>query len=396
MEQIKVLTGILKSEVKRRGVVEAELAEIQTKYTDRRRTQIINLKKGKAVSEIPVLKDVIPHEKVWITVSNDNKISKFHEANAPRQGGKDAPKIILSAESGQTLYLANQAGKCAAINIQPLPFVEGDGAGISISKVSSFSETDTVIVAFCIAKGKRKDEDVSILTMTRQGLVKRSKISELPGASADLFTLVKLNEDDEFLDAKLLTGEPELLVITELGMGIRFDSQEVRCMGLVAAGVNALKLSKGDKVSAVIPLIGKGELLAVADNGTGWRVDEEAFPKQARYGSGVIAFKMTPNTRIVGVGYGKKNYQVSLHLKKAAAKIVRIDEIPAGKRATAGKKLLEVKSGDGILAVVNSQEFYSSDDAKPPIKLNAKPPKKTKAKQPVKPTVKRKVTVKKQ
>jgi len=365
VEQIKLLTGILKSEVKRRGVVEAELAGIQAKYSDRRRTQILNLKKGKVVSEIHVLKDVIPAEKVWITISNDNMICKFHEANSPRLGGKDAPKIVISAESGQTLYIVNQAGKCAAINIQPLPFVEGDEVGIALSKVTPLSESDKAVTAFSITTGKGLNEDASILTITQQGLVKRSKVSDLPGASADLFTLVKLNDTDGFLDAKFITGDPELLVITEQGMGIRFESQDVRTMGLVAAGVNAMKLSKDDNVAAVIPLVGKGELLAVADNGIAWRLEENAFPIQGRYGSGVIAFKMVPKTRIVGVGYGKKNYQVSIHLKKAAAKVVRIDEIPAGKRATAGKKLIDLKTNDGVIDIVGIQGYIESEQDKP-------------------------------
>ncbi len=357
VEQIKVLQTLLKSEVKRRGVIEEELKEIKTKYADRRRTQIVKLNKGKIASDNPVLKDVIPTEKNWISISRNNLISKLRETNAPRMGGKDAPKLLLAANSGQTLYLVNQEGKCAAINIHALPFAEDDDAGVSLAKVSAFSKEDNIKAGFCLTSTKRHPENVTVLTVTRQGLIKRSLVNDLPGPSADLFTLVKVNDGDEFLDAKIITGDPELMVFSDAGMGIRFDSQDVRTMGLVAAGVNAMKLSQGDKVVAIIPLAGKGELLAVANDGTGWRVEEGAFPKQGRYGAGVIGFKMPDKSLIAGFGYGKKNNQLSVQFEKSAAKVVRIDAIPAGKRAAAGKKLLEVKPKDTITGVVSSQDF---------------------------------------
>ncbi len=373
-EQIKGLQGILKSELKRIKVVEEELVEIKTKYADRRRTQIVKLKKGKAVTEIPVLKDVMPTEKVWLTISKDNQVRKFRESNVPRMGGKEAPKILVSANSSQTLYLANSEGKCAAINIQAIPFSEDAETSIPLMKVSAFSEKDSIISAFCLTHSKRYSENATILTITKQGLIKRSLVSDLPGPSADLFILVKVNEGDEQLDARVIIGEPELMVITESGMGIRFESQEVRTMGFIAAGVNALKLAGGDKVVSIHPLTGKGELLAVASDGSGWRVEESSFPKQARYGAGVIGFKMNPKAHIVGVGYGKKNHQISIHMEISAAKVIRIDEIPAGKRASAGKKLIEVKPKDNLTAVVASRDFSEVDESlrQPPAKRTPK------------------------
>jgi len=362
---VKTLTMILKSEVKQRAVVDAELLDVQQKYRDQRRTQIVQLKKGKAVSEIPVLKDVIPNEKQWIAVSSENRIGKYRDANCPRLGGKDAPKIVISVDSGQTLYLVNQQGKCAAINIQSIPFVEGESQGLALEKVSPFSQEDEVSTGFSLSNNQRKREDLSIVTLTRQGMLKRSKVSELPGASADVFTLVKVNSGDEFLDTRIISGDPELLLFTENGMAIRFSTTEVRPMGLVSAGVNAIKLGKEDKTAAFIDLIGKGEILIIANNGFSWRLDEQAFPTQGRYGSGVIVAKLTTGSKIIGIGYGKKNFQLSLHLKKMAAKMVRIDEIPAGKRASAGKKIIEVKPNDEIIGVVFFRDFQEASQPKP-------------------------------
>jgi DNA gyrase subunit A len=203
-------------------------------------------------------------------------------------------------------------------------------------------------------------------------MLKRSRVLELPGASAEIFTLVKVNAKDEFLDARIISGDPELLLFTEKGMAIRFSAEEVRHMGLVTAGVNAIKLGKGDKAAAFVELIGKGELLVIADNGFAWRLDECAFPAQGRYGSGVIVAKLSADSKITGIGYGKKNYQLALHLKRMAAKLVRIDEIPAGKRASAGKKVLDVKLNDEIIRVVSIRDFQEASQPKPLAKKKKK------------------------
>ncbi len=278
LDLVKTLQGLLKSEAKRRVVVENELRDIRAKYADRRKTQILKLKQGKALVDLAVLKDVTPIEKVWITLSKDNRVMKYREANAPRTGGKDAPKIILLADSHQTLYLVNANGKCAAINPHSIMFSDEAPAGNHLSKVSAFREDEKINAAFCVSASMRKNKELTILTITTQGLIKQSLVSELPGPSAEPFTLVKVNDGDEFLTSAFLWGEPEVFVLTRNGMGIRFSCQEVRTMGLIAAGVNAVKLSSGDRVIGMTLLDGKGELLLVAKDGSGWRLEEDSFP----------------------------------------------------------------------------------------------------------------------
>ena len=365
LELVKTLQGLLKSEAKRRIVVENELTEIRVKYADRRKTQIVRLKQGKALVDLVVLKDVTPIEKVWLTISKDNRVTKYRESNVPKTGGKDAPIIILDADSHQTLYLVNSTGKCAAINIHSILFSDEAPKGSELSKVSAFRKDEKIITAFCVSSSMRKNDELTIVTITTQGLIKQSLVSELPGPTAELFTLVKVNDDDEFLTCSFLWGEAEIFVITQKGMGIRFSSQEVRTMGLIAAGVNALKLANGDQVAGMTLLKGKGELLLVANDGSGWRLEEDAFPTQGRYGAGVIAAKLSASSKIVGLAYGKKNYQLNLHMHKAVAKTIRIDQIPAGKRATSGKKVIEVKSGDSIAAVVTCQDYLESNIVQP-------------------------------
>jgi DNA gyrase/topoisomerase IV subunit A len=142
-------------------------------------------------------------------------------------------------------------------------------------------------------------------------------------------------------------------------------------MGLMAAGVNAIKLGEKDEVIGFVGLKGKGEIAFITSNGDGWRITEEEFPVQKRYGQGVTIGKLRPGSELVGIVYGKKNLQFSAFFKMAAAKSIRIDAIPSGKRASAAKKYYEVKQNDvitGITSPIDSVELPSAEPKKLPKK----------------------------
>jgi DNA gyrase subunit A len=374
LDLVKELQILLKSDAKRREVIQAELKAMRDKYADKRKTQIVRLKEGKIASDLLTVKDVTPTEIVWIKVSEGKKVAKSIESNPPRLGGKDAPSIVLRADSHQTLYLVNSNGKCAAVALQTLSMDDANEEGAEISKITPFREDDRIVGAFCLSTDQRKNLELTTTSISKMGLIKKSQVSELPGPSADLFTLVKVNEDDELKQIHISGGEPNYLLVTEKGMAIRFDSREVRSMGLVAAGVNALKLGDNDYITGITVLSEKHEILVVSTDGTGWRMDQDDFPIQGRYGSGVIACRLNPDKRIIGVFTGKKNAQLSIHFLKAAAKTIRLDEIPTGKRATSGKKLVEVKPGDrvtGLVSIIDCLDY--------PVEKKPKARKKTKS-----------------
>ncbi|HOS52936.1 MAG TPA: DNA gyrase C-terminal beta-propeller domain-containing protein, partial [Anaerolineaceae bacterium] len=146
------------------------------------------------------------------------------------------------------------------------------------------------------------------------------------------------------------------LVVTRSGMAIRFEGSEVRPMGLLAAGVNAIKLSAGDEVAGMIEIARKGDVVLVASNGAGWRVEPDGFPLQGRYGQGVIGCRMADGVGLIGVVFGKKNFQYTLHLKKAAAKTCRVDDIGYTKRAGKSEQILQLASGDRVERIVRMMD----------------------------------------
>jgi DNA gyrase/topoisomerase IV subunit A len=147
-------------------------------------------------------------------------------------------------------------------------------------------------------------------------------------------------------------------------MAIRFNEDEVRPMGLVAAGVNSIKLGVGDEVVGCEILPGDGDLFAIASDGKAKRMAIKDFPVQGRYGRGVILWDMPAGVKLAGLAFGKVNAIVTLHLLKAAAKQARLDEAPLRKRsATRGEAVVDVKPGDSVIGLTTGWTFSRFIDA---------------------------------
>ena len=356
---VKELQLLLRSPKKMRQQVGSELAAVREKYQDRRRTQIVALKEGKEAHELLTVQDVTPAEIAWVGLTQDGKLFRTTNDQAPKMSGRDAPVMTARVDSHQNLYIVSQTGKCVSLAIHTIPVTESLESGIDVRRITAFSEEDRPIQLFA-APNDRSKSSQSVVTISREGLIKKSELSELPGASSQTFVLSRVNDSDEICQCLVVGEEPEYLAVTEGGMAIRFAAEEVRSMGLIAAGVNAIKLAAGDKVAGLIVLKGKGEISFITSDGSGWRIQEEEFPLQKRYGQGVIVGKLKPESRIVGLIYGKKNTQYTLFLQKSVPKSLRLDAIPVGKRSSVVKVILELKPTDSITNVVQPYEFVEA------------------------------------
>jgi hypothetical protein len=135
-------------------------------------------------------------------------------------------------------------------------------------------------------------------------------------------------------------------------MAIRFKEEEVRPMGLVAAGVNGLKLGDGDETVGMEILPAEGEIFLITSEGKAKRVDQKDFPVQGRYGRGVIAWDIPDKVRLAGVVVDKPNHMATIHLTKGAPKSTRLDEAGVRKRAsTKGDVIVDVKPGEEVVSV---------------------------------------------
>ncbi len=355
LAQIKFLEGLLRSPNKMRETVAKELAQVKELYGDRRRTQITRLGAG-ARSVLPVLTatDLLPEQVVWVSATGDGLVSRTLDEKPPRTSGTAAPRFLLQVNTRDTLFLVSEKGEAAGIPVQTLPEAATPQEGAPLHKVSALAEGDKLAALFTLPPKEERLEGWYVLTATQAGMLKKTALEELPGPTGHSFTLVKVNEDDQLGWVRLTDGKADVLLVTADGMAIRFHEDEVRPMGLVAAGVGGIKLGARDLVIGMELIPHRGEILLVASDGKAKRVATDQFPRQGRYGQGVIAWKLPRTAGLVGIAAGKGSQRVTLLLDKLAPKAMRLDEAPLQTRVASGKSVMDLKAGYQVVGVSTS------------------------------------------
>jgi DNA gyrase/topoisomerase IV subunit A len=267
--------------------------------------------------------------------------------------------------------------------------------GIPYFKASPLTEEDKLAAMFSLpAKRSEFPPETCVITATRYGMVKKSLITELPGPSAQTFVLARVNEGDRLGWVGLTDGlKKDVILITSGGMAIRFKEDDVRPMGLVAAGVNGIKLDDKDELVGAEILPAEGDIFLMASDGKAKRVNEKDFPSQGRYGKGVTAWSLPKKVTIAGVASGKPNHIATIHTSKGAPKSTRLDAAKTRKRAaTKGEAIVEVKPGESVTSVivawtverfvkvVKEEKKEEREKKEKPKKNASKPVKKAKAK----------------
>ncbi|HVF25278.1 MAG TPA: DNA gyrase subunit A [Anaerolineales bacterium] len=353
---IKDLETLLKSPKKMRGVVADELLNVKEQYGDRRRTQIVNLSKSKdgKVAKSLTARDLMPQQQVWIGVTEDGLVSRTHDDKQPKHSGNDAPRWLVKASTTDTVYFVARSGRAAAVAVHIIPQADRLTQGTMFYKVSPLTENDSLAAVFALPSRKTAlPEETCVLTTTKYGMIKKSLVSELPGPSSQAFVLARVNEGDRLISVGLTDGKTkDILLATAQGMAIRFKEDDVRPMGLVAAGVNGMKLDDKDEVVGVEILPSEGEVFLITNDGKAKRVGEKDFPIQGRYGKGVIAWDLAAKVKLAGLAADKPNHMATIHLTKGAPKSTRLDAAGIRKRAaTKGDAIVEVKPGEEVTSI---------------------------------------------
>lgn len=375
--QIKELEGLLRSPKRIRQLVSEELLAVKEAYGDRRRTQIAQGGKNGAGSLL--VTEMAPDLTVWVTVTTDGLVSRTQEDIPPSSSGREAPWWLLRVNTRDTLYLVSEQGEAASLPIHALPEVENPSQGAPIHKVTALGEGEKLAALFTLHPKEERPEGWFVLTATRQGLVKKSALAELPGPTAKTFTLMKINDGDRFGWVHLTDGQAHVLLATANGMSIRFSEDDIRPMGLVAAGVNGIKLQASDSLVGMDLAPTGGEVLLVTTDGKAKRIPADQFPIQGRYGQGVVAWKLPHTATLVGVASASSGKtraaasRLTLHLDKLAPKGLRFDEAPLQTRAAQGKPVVELKPGDRVVYITISEDFSRSLDKPAAAQQTSKP-----------------------
>lgn len=355
IKRISELESLLRSPKKMREAVIVELKEVREKYADPRRSQIIQMDEGETSIDLLTTADVMPEEIVWVAVSPDNRIARTENDKSFRQWGIGAPKLVLRTTTHQTVYIVNDIGEAAALAVHALPIADDPGKGALISSLTAFTAESNLNFLFSAPMNVDADSGYFI-SVSQLGMVKRSLLSDLPGPSAHLVTLTKINDGDALATVLITKGGEDIILATRDGMGIRFNEEESRPMGLVAAGVGGIKLRGDDFVVGAGIVSRKGEVLLVTNRGNGKRIDPAEFPVQGRYGYGVITWRLSKEEKVIGMMIGLLTHNGVLHFEEAASRLVHVKDAPSCNRMQKGGPIVEVKSNDEIIEMTVPQD----------------------------------------
>jgi DNA gyrase subunit A len=372
LAEIQVRIGeyleILGSEKVLRGVIVKELKEVQKDFGDERRTQIIE-----DTGEIR-LEDLVQVEDVAVTVTRGGYVKRTAVDTYRRQtrGGKGrigmstraedvVEHLIIASTHAYLLFFTNK-GRVFYLKIYEIPDAATVGKGKHCSGLINLQPDETVTAFLAV---KEFVPGKFIVMVTKQGVIKKSELTEFDNIMARGIIALGLDEGDELLAARLTTGEDYIFLGSHEGMACRFKESDVRPMGRPARGVRGMELDEGDYLVGA-EIVGKeGLILSISENGFGKRTPLEDYRLTARGRKGVINMNTTPRVgKVVGILSVKDDSDLMIVTKQG--QIIRIDsgDIRKTGRSTQGVRLVNVEAGDQVAAaslipdteVVNGQE----------------------------------------
>jgi DNA gyrase subunit A len=290
--KINALQTLLSSEENLEQEVRDRLAAIVKKYGDARRTELAQIEVTKEEKEIET---VIPEDCVVI-MSNNGDIKRVAASSfkVQRRNGKgvkseDAILDMISTNTIDNLMIFTNKGKMFRLLVDNVPAGTNASKGVNIN---SLVKMDLDEKAIAITSHFRKSPAEYIVFITKQGLFKKSKIEEYTSVKKTTgIQAIKLKEDDSIANITFC-NEEEFILITKLGLAIRFETAEISAIGRVTSGVKSVKLSENDEVLIGLPIHKTTDSLGIfTKNGCGKKVSLEEFPVQGRGGKGVKVIK---------------------------------------------------------------------------------------------------------
>ncbi|MFN2145931.1 MAG: DNA gyrase C-terminal beta-propeller domain-containing protein, partial [Anaerolineales bacterium] len=338
---IQELEGLLKSPKKMRSVVAEELLAVKEKYGDRRRTQIIEVAEGAKLKDLLTASDLVKEHTTYVNLDGEGRISRTPEGKDARLWGSTAADLVLEGNTRDTLYVVSASGETAAVAMHAIPEAELADQGVSVASVTPFTDNSNIRAIFSLPPDALENEEWYVMTVSKYGMVKKSALSELPGPAAETFELARTKPGDEIGWVLITNGQNEILLGTASGMVIRFSEDEVRPMGLLAAGVAGIKLKGNDEVIGAAVFNPQQDVFLLTSEGIAKRVKADQFPVQGRYGQGVIGWKLEGDAQLVGLAQNKPNFEVGVHLARLATKRVRLDDAKVRGRPSNGNSVVD-------------------------------------------------------
>jgi topoisomerase IV subunit A len=361
-KKVAYLRSILDSEKKLISVIKGELIEIRDKYGVDRRSDI----QGE-VEELKVnLEVMVTAEDVLVTLSREGYIKRTSMLSFTRSGGElegsgvkegDVVRHVLEVNTIENLLLFTKKGQFFLLPVHQIPEFKWKDAGTALVNIVPLPKDDGIVSVIPV-----KDFDqpnASLVFVTKRGQVKRTELKEYKASRSTAIAACKVSDGDEVLTVAVSDGGKEILLVSALGMSIRFAESEVNPMGRVASGVRGIQLKEGDEVAAALWVEGdEGEVLVVTDLGYAKRTLLFDYPVQGRGGKGVITFefkegkRVKPNgDRLVGAIHCKEEREIVMLSASGTVLGFLSEKTPIEDRKSIGRAMGAVEKKDPIVSV---------------------------------------------
>ncbi len=362
MKTIQGYKDILASKELRMSIIKNELEEIRTKYGDERRSVIEYA--GGDVS----ITDLIPDEKVVITISHAGYIKRtsLTEYKKQNRGGvgakasstrnEDFLEHLFVGTNHQYMLFFTQTGKCFWMRVFEIPEGTRTSKGRAIQNLINIGQDDKV-KAFICTQDLKDEEYINnhyVIMATKNGQVKKTSLEQYSRPRTNGINAITIKEGDELLEAKLTTGDSQVMLAVKSGKAIRFEEEKTRSMGRNASGVRGIRLNNDtDEVVGMITINeSESDVLVVSENGYGKRSSLDDYRITNRGGKGVKTISITEKTgNLVAIKNVTDSDDLMIINKSGIAIRLEIDNLRVMGRATQGVRLIKVRDGDAIAAV---------------------------------------------
>ena len=368
LNNIKEFIEILSNPDKLQAVIRAELDDSREKYSDPRRTEIVE-----GYIDLTI-EDLIPEESLVVTLSHAGyaKAQPVADYQAQRRGGrgraaarmKDEDFIdqLFVAHSHDTLLCFSTRGKVYWLKVYQLPQAGFGSRGRPIVNLLPLEEGERITTVLPV---KEYDEDRFVVFATRQGTVKKTPLSAFSRPRSNGIIALDLHPDDQLIGVGIASGAQDIMLFASNGKAIRFSEADVRPMGRTAAGVRGLRLTTpGDQVIALI-ILEDGLILSATANGYGKLTERDEFPLQGRGGQGVIAIQTSErNGTLVGALQVAADDEIMLITSAGTLVRTPVADVSVMGRNTQGVRLIRLDESDRLVGIERvEQDAESAGDS---------------------------------
>jgi DNA gyrase subunit A len=373
--RIADLEDILSSPARQRSIIATELGEIVSKYGDARRTEIVAFDGDVADEDLIAESDIV----VTITRGGYAKRTNTDQYRAQRRGGKGVRGATLRSDDivdhffvtsthDYILFFTNK-GRVYRAKGYELPDTNRDARGQHVANLLAFQPDEEIAQVLTL-----RDYAVApyLVLATRSGLVKKSRLSEYDSPRSGGLIAVNLREDDEVISAALVFPSDDLLLVSKRAQALRFnaDDDQLRPMGRATSGVIGMRFNEGDELLGMYVVHEAEDVLVATEGGYAKRTPADQYPLRNRGGLGVITAQITEGRGdLVGALMVRPEDEVFAITSAGGVIRTRASEVRQTGRVTMGVRLMNLASGDTVVALARNAESadaVSAEDAVDP------------------------------